>query len=136
MLTTSTTIMSIQVRIIGRTVDEQVTDEAEGCLAQWVVDIQSAVRSFRLRHKKLIDWFVVLSLGVAYLAYFSYAMFYSRLADEPSVRLLWITCLVGLFVVVRTLTSFNRCHVTKLQALTAVLRGRRQLLNRFKRAAV
>lgn len=50
--------------------------------------------------RQVLKTLLLVCLAVLYAAYFCYAMYVERLRNEQSVRLLWVTCAVVLFIMI------------------------------------
>lgn len=81
------------------------------CCTESTLKLQSTAHLFystHSRHFKRCFYTVLVGL---YFAYFGYAMYY-KFGDEPSIRLLWMTCLVvgvQLFVKLNVWTRLGYC---------------------------
>ncbi len=64
---------------------------------------KSAGRVYR-RHDAAIKTILLCILAVGYAAYFGYAMWYN-IEGEDSIRLLWITCVVVFFCIVKLIVD-------------------------------
>ena len=64
-------------------------------------------------------------LAVLYAAYFGYAMWYN-IEGEDSIRLLWITCTVVFFIIVKLILDRfgDRIHAVLVSPLVTFIEGR------------
>jgi len=62
--------------------------------------IESTLDGIYTKHKRVIWICIYTTLILLYAAYFAYAMYYTRLQDEDSIRLCWMTILIVVGVLV------------------------------------
>jgi len=99
--------------------DDDDDDEDDDCGGCWVfaqlVGCRSAMSSFYSRHKSFIKVGLLVLLVLLYFVYFIYALSY-EFGDEGSVRLLWITCLVVVFMILKMVF---RCLLPKVGSMSS-----------------
>ncbi|CAD5117444.1 DgyrCDS6212 [Dimorphilus gyrociliatus] len=83
--------------------DERIFEDEEetstpNCFSKFVMKVQRLTKEFLKSNKRLIKIVLALIITIAYLCYFGYAMYY-ELGSEESIRLLWMTCVVVVFVI-------------------------------------
>ena len=82
-------------------------DEQPNCFIRGVQETQTKLAKLCATHSTLIRRTITLVLLVTYVGYFIYAMIHSRLEDEGSIRLLWITCAVVLVYFINLVVSID-----------------------------
>ena len=105
-------------------------EETSNCLVRRIVVCRAAVHEFWLQRRTHIIGSIIILLTGAYVVYFGYAMYYS-FGDEPSIRLLWVTC-VALVVMVIKATNYvvrERVSMTSEPRPIATLRRHSSLIN-------
>jgi len=83
-----------------------ITDHMTGC--------RSTLLAFCSRHKAYLKASLLAVLALLYALYFGYAVYY-EFGDEPSIRLLWVTCLV---VAILALSLLFRCWRPKIESIS------------------
>ena len=80
--------------------DEQSDDDAPPKFITAILNFQKSVGKYYRRHKPVIHSVILAILAIGYAGYFGYAMWYN-LEGEDSIRLLWITCVIVFFCIVK-----------------------------------
>ena len=102
--------------------DEDVGGGKECCGSNLLVDCRSAVWEFYVLHKLAIMRVLLLVLVVLYFVYFGYAMTYEVVSpsNEGTFRLVWVTCLVGVILLLVWLYRLLRPQLQQLRSSNAV----------------
>ena len=82
-------------------------DDDPNVFIRGVQDIQTAVGDQWKAHKTWIIRIILIILLKAYIAYFISAMYYARLQDEGSIRLLWVTVTVVVIYVISVIVNID-----------------------------
>ena len=88
-------------------IGDDESDESEDDPPKFIgtmLNFQKSVNKFCRRHKSIIHSVILAILAIGYAAYFGYAMWYN-LEGEDSIRLLWMTCIVVFFCIVKVVND-------------------------------
>jgi len=99
------------------TVNEDDEDGDDGCgfIGSHVTGCRSSMMALYTRHKSHFKVGLLVFLALLYFAYFGYAMYYN-FGDEPSARLLWVTCLT---VAIFTMSLMFRLLHAKFESISS-----------------
>ena len=86
---------------------EEDDDDHPNCFIRGVQETQTKLAKLCTTHSALIRRIITFLLLVAFVGYFTYAMIHSRLEDEGSIRLLWVTCVVVLVYLIHLVVSID-----------------------------
>lgn len=108
--------------------DTEVPDDIDPDTPKFIaaiLKIQNAIGRGYKRHQATVRTVLLCVFAVAYAAYFGYAMYYS-LETEDSIRLLWITCVVVFFCVVKLIsdTCGDRIYTACIAPVVAFVSNR------------
>jgi len=104
-------------------------EETSNCLVHRIVICRAAIHEFWLQRRTEITASILILLTCAYIVYFGYAMYYS-FGDEPSIRLLWVTCVVAVVMVIKAINYVVReVSMTSEPRPITMLRRHSSLIN-------
>jgi len=120
----------VKASLLCKIEEEPSNEETSNCLVRRIVICRSAIREFWLRRQAYIKAGILILLAGFYVVYFGYAMYYS-FGDEPSIRLLWITCVAFVAMVIKATNHIvsERFSLTSEPRSVALMRRHISIIN-------
>ena len=100
------TVVQVESESVEIVCSDEV-NEQQNCFALRVHLVQTKVSNVWARYGRVIWQMFTLLLWMVYIGYFFYAMIHSRLKDEGSIRLLWVTSVVLLVYLVNLVLTIG-----------------------------